>query len=220
MRRWGNGTLDETLGSALFFALTGAAGVAFASYVSVENGLLYGKARGDFLLMTLQCALAILGMALPHVLDKKWHLQLPKGLYSLFYGFLFCAVFLGEILSFYYLLPLWDVFLHFFSGVMLCYLGFFMAQKYAERKNLQLGNAALFAFAVCFSLALGALWEGYEYVMDGILHMNMQKFADADFQPFLGRAALKDTMEDLLVDALSAAITGAALWRRNLTEKR
>lgn len=220
MRRWGKGTLDETLGAVLFFALTGAAGVALASYVTAGGRLLYGKARSDFLLMTMQCALALLGMTLPRILDRKLRLQLPAGLYALFYAFLFCAVFLGEILSFYYLFPLWDVFLHFFSGVMLCYLGFFIAQSYADRKQIRLGNAALFAFSVCFSLALGALWEGYEYVMDGVLHMNMQKFADENLSPFTGRAALRDTMEDLLVDALSAVVTAAVLWRKNLTCKR
>lgn len=220
MRRWGKGTLDETLGAMLFFALTGAAGVALTSYVTAGGRLLYGKARSDFLLMTLQCVLALLSMTLPRILDRKLHLQLPAGLYALFYAFLFCAVFLGEILSFYYLFPLWDVFLHFFSGVMLCYLGFFIGQSYEKRKQIRLGNAALFAFSVCFSLALGALWEGYEYVMDGVLHMNMQKFADADFSPFTGRAALRDTMEDLLVDALSAIVTAFVLSQRSLTGKR
>lgn len=206
--------MDEALGAVLFFSLVGALGVALACYIT-PNG-----APGDYLLMTLQCALGIAGMALPRLLDRKLHLQLPGALYGLFYTFLFCAVFLGEALSFYYLLPAWDVFLHFFSGVMLTCLGFFMAQRYAAKNGITLGNAALFAFAVCFSLALGALWEGYEYVMDGLLQMNMQKFADESFMPFMGRHALRDTMEDLLVDALAAVVTGAVLWRKNLTQKQ
>ena len=57
-------------------------------------------------------------------------------------------------------------------------------------------------------------------MMDGVLHMNMQKFADENLSPFTGRAALRDTMEDLLVDALSAVVTAAVLWRKNLTGKR
>ncbi len=209
MRRWGKGTLDEMAGAILFFALSGAAVFSFSCYAAMkESAVLYGKGKSDYLLMTVQCALGIAGMALPVYLDRKWQMNLPGYIFALFYVFLFCAVFLGEILSFYYLIRQWDTILHFFSGIMLCLLGFVMAGLLAKRRMISPLFAA--AFALCFSLSLGAVWEIYEYVMDGLLRMNMQKFKDDGQVLFSGRNALKDTMEDLIVDALSSVLTAGA----------
>ena len=209
MRRWGEGTTDEALGAVLFFSLCASAGVALLSFVQFGNG-----GRTDYLLMTLQCALGIAGMGLPRLLDKKCGLSLPGAFYGLFYAFLFCAVVLGEVLEFYYLVPMWDAVLHFFSGVMLTYLGFHLARMYLHVRGIVCAMAA-----VCFSAALGAVWECYEYLMDGMFAMNMQKFTDEGGRAFFGRAALADTMEDLLLDVLSAVLTGGVLYRRDLTRR-
>jgi hypothetical protein len=51
---------------------------------------------------------------------------------------------------------------------------------------------ALFAFM--FALGLGALWEIFEFAMDSIFGLNMQK------------SGLVDTMWDLIVDTVGALI--------------
>ncbi|HBD64559.1 MAG TPA: hypothetical protein DC038_09010 [Clostridiales bacterium] len=61
---------------------------------------------------------------------------------------------------------------------------------------------ALFAF--CFALASGAVWEIYEFLADCVLGTNMQKFMLGDGTVLVGQAALRDTMTDLIVDALSS----------------
>lgn len=213
MRRWGKSTVDEVLGAVLFFALCAAAMTAAGSYVQ------YGNIGADYVLMTLQAALGIAGMALMRRVDQKAKLALPATFYSLFYGFLFCAVFLGEMLGFYYLVPLWDAALHCYSGVMLTYLGFHLAGQYALRRNISVGAAEAAVFAACFSLALGAVWECYEYLMDGAFAMNMQKFAGESGMAFTGRGALSDTMEDILLDTAAAVTAAIVLWRRNLTRQ-
>lgn len=211
MRRWGKGTLDEIAGSILFFALAGAAVFSLSCYAAMnDSAVLHGKTKSDYLLMTVQCALGIAGMALPVIIDRKWQMNLPGYIFALFYVFLFCAVFLGEILFFYYRIRQWDTILHFFSGVMLCLLGLAIAKLLAKKPTLSPLFAA--AFALCFSLALGAVWEMYEYVMDGLLDMNMQKFRDDGQVLLTGRYAIRDTMEDLLVDGLSALLTAVAVF--------
>ena len=68
---------------------------------------------------------------------------------------------------------------------------------------------SLFAFS--FSMMLGGLWEIYEFAFDGILKLNMQKFMLEDGTQLVGRAALSDTMKDIIVDgcgALLASILG------------
>lgn len=217
MRRWGKDAFDETVGSVLFFVLTGAAFVALACYGQLTEGQrLDQRGKSDYLLMTLQCALALGGMSLPVLADRKWHLQLPPKMLGMIYGFLFCAVFLGEVMLFYDRVPLWDVLLHGFSGVILCAVGFILADRMQIEHGAAPALSAAFAFA--FAMALGGIWEIYEYGMDGLLHLNMQKFADAQRAPFSGRAALEDTMVDLIADALAAAaaaILGYCIRKRN-----
>lgn len=59
-------------------------------------------------------------------------------------------------------------------------------------------------FAFCFALALGAVWEIYEFAADCLLATNMQKFSLDNGTVLVGQAALRDTMKDLIVDALGA----------------
>ena len=42
--------------------------------------------------------------------------------------------------------------------------------------------------------------------MDGLLGMNMQKFMLENGTQLVGRAALADTMEDMIVDAIGAGV--------------
>ena len=55
-------------------------------------------------------------------------------------------------------------------------------------------------------LHLGVVWEIYEFTFDGLLGLNMQKFALEGGADLIGRAALVDTMKDLIVDCLGALI--------------
>ncbi len=42
--------------------------------------------------------------------------------------------------------------------------------------------------------------------MDGIFGLNMQKFLMEDGTPFVGRAALKDTMGDFMINSIGSAV--------------
>ena len=70
-------------------------------------------------------------------------------------------------------------------------------------------------FAFCFALALGTLWEIYEFSCDTILGLNMQKVYKADGTALIGAAALMDTMEDLIVDGVAAAVVAIVGYKAN-----
>lgn len=90
---------------------------------------------------------------------------------------------------------------------MLGALGFILVSVLNDSQRVPLslspGFVALFSF--CFALSCGAVWEIYEYTFDGLLGLNMQKFVTAAGETLSGRAALEDTMKDLIVDACAAA---------------
>lgn len=88
----------------------------------------------------------------------------------------------------------WDVALHTASGFLLGILGFVLVHVLNEKEDIELhmkpGFVALFAFM--FAVGLGAIWEIFEFAVDGLFGMNMQK------------SGLRDTMWDLIVDAVGA----------------
>lgn len=125
--------------------------------------------------------------------------------------FLFAAIFLGELFDFYYLFWWWDIFLHTLSGVFLGFVGFIAVYMLNGNPKIGVNLSPFFIaiFAFCFAVSLGVIWEVFEFTMDSLFNMNMQK------------SGLVDTMWDLIVDsigALFAAITSylyLKIGRRN-----
>lgn len=169
-----------------------------------DNG--FEKVKSDYVLTLLQCLVGVIVMFIPSVIEKKFSVDIPDVMEMLYFVFLFCAIYLGEVRDFYYRVPSWDLILHMFSGAMLGALGFVLVSFFndSEKVDMQLSPIFVTLFAFCFALAAGTLWEIYEFLADGLLGTNMQKFITADREVLVGRDALADTMEDLIVDALSS----------------
>ena len=172
-----------------------------------------GRTQADYALMLLQCLLGVVVIHLPTMLARRFHFELPAPLYIMYILFLYAAIFLGEVRSFFYLVPHWDVYLHAFSSVMSGVFGFMVVAllNRDERAPIHLSPFFVALFAFCFAVAIGAVWEIYEYAMDGLFGMNMQKFITAQGEVLIGHAAVSDTMKDIIVDclgALAAAIAG------------
>ncbi len=168
----------------------------------------YEKVKSDYSLMLLQCSLGMVVMFIPSLLQKKLSLTIPNYMFVLYFIFLFCAIYLGEVQDFYFIIPYWDLLLHAFSGAMLGSLGFTLVSLLNSNKNVDMHLSPFFIaiFAFCFALAFGAVWEIYEYTVDSVAALNMQKYALEDGTLLVGREALADTMEDLIVDAVGALV--------------
>ena len=59
----------------------------------------------DYALMIVQCLLGLVVINLPQLLSKQFRFELPVSLYVMYIVFLYCAIFLGEVRSFYYIIP-------------------------------------------------------------------------------------------------------------------
>lgn len=130
-------------------------------------------------------------------------------MHIVFVIFLYAAIYLGEVRSFYYNVPYWDTVLHTFSGAMIGALGFSIVKLLNDSEKVKITLSPIFVaiFAFSFALAIGALWEIYEFSFDRLLRLNMQKFLYENGTPMIGSMALADTMKDLIVDALGALAT-------------
>lgn len=167
------------------------------------------RQKSDYVLMLLQCLLGIVAMNLPSFLYKKFHVTIPSNTIIAYLIFLYAAIVLGEVRSFYYRFEHWDTVLHAFSAGMLGSLGFDVVNflNKSDTIKLQLSPFFVALFAFCFAISIGVLWEIYEFSFDGILGLNMQKFRLEDGTDLIGRLALVDTMDDLIIDCIGAFVT-------------
>lgn len=178
--------------------------------------------NADYALMIVQCVLGLIVINLPAIASRQFRFELPMVLYALYIIFLYCAIFLGEVRSFYYVIPHWDSILHAFSSLMLGFFGFMVIAILNRDEHIMVHLSPLFAavFAFCFALSIGSVWEIYEYTFDGILGLNMQKFITAEGQVLVGHSALRDTMKDLMIDAAGAAISSAVGYLAIVRDKK
>lgn len=164
------------------------------------------RSKSDYVLMLVQCILGIFAMLLPGLLEHKINLIVPSKMMMIYALFLYCAIYLGEVRNYYFIIPNWDNILHATSGGMLSALGFsfIVLLNKTDRVPVNLSPVFICLFAFSFAVTLGTFWEIYEFSVDGLLGLNMQKFALEDGTQLTGHAALKDTMQDLIIDAISA----------------
>ncbi|MCI9303464.1 hypothetical protein [Clostridium sp.] len=166
------------------------------------------RIKSDYALMLSQCILGVVALLLPGMLEHKLKIEIPSNMLILYTIFLYSAIYLGEVKSFYYNVANWDNILHTFSGAMIGALGFSIVALLNKSEDVPMNLSPIFValFSFCFAVTLGVIWEFYEFTFDGLLGLNMQKFALENGTPLVGRAALTDTMVDLFVDAVGALI--------------
>lgn len=145
--------------------------------------------------------LFILGVTLlPVFLGKRFDVDIPSEFEFLAVILVYGALFLGELRGFYFKYWWWDLALHTASGFMLGLLGFLLVYVLNEKTEIKLHMTAGFVafFAFVFSVAIGAIWEIFEFSMDQLFGLDMQKAMLND------PSGLTDTMWDLIVDSIGA----------------
>ena len=164
------------------------------------------RVKSDYLLMLIQCLLGTLALLIPGILRRIAKINIPSMMIIMYALFLYCAIYLGEVRNFYFVIPHWDVVLHAFSGAALGALGFSLVSILNKSESIEFTLSPLFValFAFCFALSLGVIWEVYEFAIDNLLNTNSQKYALEYGEMLVGKAALTDTMKDLIVDAIGA----------------
>jgi len=161
--------------------------------------------------------MAIMAVTLsPAVLGRRFGVHIPPEFQLLAVLFVFAALFLGEFRSYYARIWWWDIALHTSSGLLMGILGFLLVYVLNENERIDLHMRPRFVafFAFLFAVAVGALWEIFEFSMDQLIGTNMQK-------PMLGDpSGLTDTMWDMIVNTLGAlAISALGWWYMKRSER-
>ncbi len=125
-------------------------------------------------------------------------IELPPSFLLASVIFVFGTLFLGEVFDFYERYWWWDIALHFGSALGFGLIGFLFIFMLFEGDRFAAPPLAIAVLSFATAIAIGALWEIFEFGMDQIFGMNMQK------------SGLVDTMADLIVDTFGAFIGATA----------
>lgn len=142
--------------------------------------------------------LTLLLTFLPYFIEKNYKIYLPIEFEFAIIIFLYIALFLGEIEEYFLKYAWWDIVAHGSSALALGFIGFMILYVLYKGEKIKSNPFFIAFFSFSFALAVGSLWEIFEFCIDVFFKANMQK-------------SQLDTMKDLIVDstgALIASLTG------------
>jgi hypothetical protein len=140
-------------------------------------------------------ALATLVLALaPVFLASHLDIRLPLPFVVAITVFLIASIFMGEAFDFYERFWWWDIALHGSSAIGFGLIGFVFVLMMFEGDRFAAPPWAMCVMAFGLAVTVGVCWEIFEFLMDRSFGLSMQK------------SGLLDTMSDLVVDVIGAAL--------------
>ena len=123
------------------------------------------------------CLLVLFLFLLPLFVQKNFGIELPSTLEIIILVFIFASEILGELGCFFINVPNWDSILHTTTGFLCAAFGFALIDilNRNDKIKFQLSPIYVALVAFCFSMTIGVLWEFFEFGMDRLFHMDMQK---------------------------------------------
>ncbi len=123
------------------------------------------------------CILTILLFGLPSYIQTRLRVELPQTLEIIIMMFIFAAEILGEVNNFYTIIPFWDTLLHTLNGFLAAGIGFSLVLILNRNEKVMFSLSPLYLaiVAFCFSMTIGVLWEFFEFTMDMLFGLDMQK---------------------------------------------
>ncbi|MDJ1016925.1 MAG: hypothetical protein QNJ35_10470 [Paracoccaceae bacterium] len=137
---------------------------------------------------------AIFLTLLPAMFSARFQIRLPLSFLTAISLFVFGTLFLGEVYDFYNRFWWWDLILHGMSAMGFGIIGFLFVFYLFEGDKYAAPPWALGLVSFALAISIGTLWEIFEFAMDQLFGLNMQK------------SGLVDTMTDLIVDSLGAFV--------------
>ena len=123
------------------------------------------------------CLLVLILFILPFFIQQNFGIQLPTTLEIIILLFIFAAEILGELEGYFITYPNWDTMLHTTTGFLCAATGFALIDILNRNSRIKFHLSPLYVAlaAFCFSMTVGVLWEFFEFGMDRLFHLDMQK---------------------------------------------
>ena len=154
--------------------------ISFAVYLVLRLiavvSLVISALRGNYE-NALLCVATLALLLVPAFAEKTFKLELPTALEVIVMCFVFAHTILGEIGCFYVKVPGWDTMLHTLNGFICAGVGFSLIDLLNRNKRFKFELSPIYVamVAFCFSMTIGVVWEFFEFGMDMLFDMDMQK---------------------------------------------
>ena len=145
-------------------------------------------------LLVLSGIVVLLLTFTPALLERKLRVALPVEFTLLTCAFLFASFALGEAGDFYERFWWWDLLLHGVSAMITGIIGFLSIYVFYMTHRIRVEPIYVAVLTFGLAVAVGTLWEIFEFLADWSLGLNMQK------------SGLVDTMTDLMINAAGAIV--------------
>lgn len=150
-----------------------------------------------YYIQALGVPFVLLGIML---VEKYKVIQLPFILYYAIAVHLMLAVDFGTVLGFYDKYYFWDLLAHGYFGFLFSFLVLMLLFNFKKEAFSKIFGLVLIFFVV---LGAAAIWEIFEFVMDGILHGDAQRVQESIA---LGKTPVYDTMMDIIITAVGVGM--------------
>ena len=177
--------------------------------INLINSLLYSKFVP---LSNIKFVIGILLIIVPLVFRSSLLKRLSNTSITLYFLFIFFTLYLGETYGFYYKWDHFDSMLHIYSGGLLTLVSYeILLPVYSKSK---VSERLLLLTSTTVSMTLGVFWEFYEYIFDGLMNLNMQRYLGLS-----ERDVLFDTIKDMACNMFGISIV-AIIIAINFRKKR
>ncbi len=183
-----------------------------------KNGVMSGalSIKSSNLQTLFETIVALLLTFIPEFIEKHRKVKFPNVLEISLALFIYTALFLGSALRFYMIYWWWDDIIHALSGVIAGVIGFLLIYYINGKHNIRLNSSFIAFFVFAFGLAIGALWELFEFLSDVIFGTAMQQWNLPANTILMGNEnqgiGLRDSMSDLLFDSIGSLIVSIFIF--------
>ena len=139
---------------------------------TLVSSILRGEYENAFI-----CLLVLVLFVLPFFIQQNFGIELPDTLQIIILLFIFASEILGELACFFITIPNWDSILHTTTGFLCAATGFALIDILNRNSKIKFELSPIYVAlaAFCFSMTVGVLWEFFEFGMDRLFMMDMQK---------------------------------------------
>lgn len=145
-------------------------------------------------LLALSGTMVLLLTFTPAIIERQLQVPLPVEFTLITCVFLFASYALGEAGDFYERIWWWDMVLHGVSAVITGLIGFLSLYVFYMTHRIRVAPIYVAILTFGLAVAVGTLWEIFEFLADWFLGLNMQ------------RSGLIDTMTDLMINSAGAVL--------------
>lgn len=152
---------------------------------------LIGKYNSNILV----CISLYLILFIPTVANKLFKIKISDSVKFIFLTFIFIAQLLGSIIHLYNLIPWFDSFTHFISGILTALFSLqilVLFNKYNPKNKV-----FNILFCIAFTIMVATLWELFEFSADRMFGYDAQKVLET---------GVRDTMKDIVCASLGSIL--------------